>query len=124
MPFDLGWTKKGVVMSFLGVVSAEDVDLANHSFYSDSRSDGVSYQVVDFTKAEGVLFTPKDMRKVAAYDVGASRSIINTKVAIAAPDEKIKSVCQHYVDVIKNADTLWDVCMFDSLQEARNWIEG
>jgi len=122
MPYTISWEKNGIVTTYHGVVNAEEILEADRSFYNDPRSDEARYQIADFTKGIPGAIDDKDIITISAYDIGATYSIPELKVALVTKDPYVKSLCQKYIDRMKEANNRWDFMIFEDMKDARKWV--
>jgi len=122
MPYTIKWEKNGVVTTYHGVVNADEVLEADRSFYNDPRSDAARYQITDFTQGIPGVIDDKDINNIAAYDIGATYSIPSLKVALITNDPNVKSLCQKYINRMKEANDRWEFMIFQDRKDARKWV--
>lgn len=121
MGFRVEWKDNAFFLIFEGVISAQELDTGNRAFYNDPRSDTAKLQVCDFSKVEKLLLTSSDIKKVVAYDLGSSQIIPVAKVALVAPNDEIKSICNEYMDLANHYGISWDIAVFDNRDAALKW---
>jgi len=120
MPYQLVWEKKGIVWKFSGIVTSKEAVDSNMDIYGDARFDDLLYQIADFSQATEVNFTEHDMKKIAFLDQAASRSNPRIKVALVAPAPETRRLLDVYATYASK--TPWETSIFDSIEEARQWI--
>ena len=119
MSYSTTWEESGVVWTFHGKVTGDEVLQANREIYGDPRFDRLRYQIVDLTGVESFDVTEDDMAVIAAHDRAAARSKPHVRIAVAAEDEIIKDLSAFYDAVMVGAP--WHQRIFDSMSEAREW---
>lgn len=120
MPYATTWEESGVLWTFRGQVTGDEILRANQEIYRDPRFPGLTYQIVDLTAVERFDVTEDDMALVALHDRAAARSTQSVRVAIAAADEIIKDLSAFYDAVMVGSP--WHQRIFDSIGEAREWL--
>ena len=122
MPFTKNWETKGVVTTFFGIVSIEEVFKADKEFYADPRSDQSKYQITDFSGITAEVANDVDIQNIAAFDAGSSMSIPLLKVALITSDQYVKSLCQKYIDYSRPLNSTWRFKICEDMQSARKWV--
>ena len=122
MSYTRVWEKEGVVTTFSGAVTMEEVFNADKEFYADTRSDLSKYQITDFSGISPELANDADIQKVAAFDAGSSMSIPFLKVALITNDPHVKFLCQKYIDFSRRLNTSWKFKICEDMQSARKWV--
>ena len=120
MPYSTTWEESGVVWTFHGQVTGDEMLRANQEIYRDPRFDRLAYQIVDLTAVERFDVTEDDMAMIAVLDRAAARSKPSVRVAVAASDEIIKDLSAFYDAVMVGSP--WHQRIFDSISEAREWL--
>lgn len=120
MPYVTTWEESGVLWTFRGLVTGDEILRANQEIYRDPRFQRLTYQIVDLTAVERFDVTEDDMAMIAVNDRIASRSKPGVRVAIAADDELIKDLSAFYDAVMVGSP--WRQRIFDSMSEAREWL--
>lgn len=120
MPYVTTWEESGVLWTFRGQVTGDEILRANQEIYRDPRFQRLTYQIVDLTGVERFDVTEDDMAMIAVNDRIASRSKPGVRVAIAADDEIIKDLSAFYDAVMVGSP--WRQRIFDSMSEAREWL--
>jgi len=118
------WETDGVVTTFHGVVSSEEVMEADRCFYGDPRSDTAKYQITDFTQGVPGKVDTDHVTTIAAFDVGSSHSIANLKVALIVRDPFVKALCERYIELMDELHSGWTCRICDDLDSARQWVSA
>jgi hypothetical protein len=122
MPYKAIWEDKGFVREFYGVVDSSEVLDSDREFYEDPRSDVATYQITDFSKAQPGKVEDTDIIKIAGFDIGASVTVPNLKVAFVTRDQYVKALCQKYIDLSIQANKTWKFKIFEDRESARDWV--
>ena len=120
MPYATTWEESGVLWTFRGKVTGDEILRANQEIYSDPRFHHLTYQIVDLTAVERFDVTEDDMAMIAVQDRLAARTKPGVRVAVAAADEVIKDLSAFYDAVMVGSP--WRQRIFDSMSEAREWL--
>ena len=122
MPYTKDWETEGVVTTFFGTVSIEEVIRADIEFYEDPRSDNSKFQITDFSGIIPESANDADIQKIAAFDAGSSMSIPLLKVALVTDDQHIKSLCEKYIHYSQRLNSTWKFKICEDMQNAREWV--
>lgn len=120
MSYSTTWEESGVVWTFRGRVTGDEILKANREIYGDPRFDRLQYQIVDLTAVESFDVTEEEMAVIAAHDRAAARSRPHVRIAVAAEDEMIKDLSAFYDAAMVGSP--WHQQIFDSMREAREWV--
>ena len=122
MPYHTKWEDNGVVREYFGHVDSSEVLEADREFYEDSRSDASTYQIADFSNATPGVVDDSHIIEIAGFDIGASITIPNLKIALVASDQYVKALCQKYIDLSLVANKTWEFMIFEDMESARDWV--
>jgi hypothetical protein len=120
MPYATTWEESGVLWTFRGRVTGDEILKANQEIYRDPRFRHLTYQIVDLTAVERFDVTEDDMAMIAVQDRSVARSKPGVRVAVAAADDFIKDLSAFYDAVMVGSP--WHQRIFDSMSEAREWL--
>ncbi|WP_372975874.1 hypothetical protein [Muriicola sp.] len=122
MPYRTIWEENGIKWEFFGVVTSEEIEQANETFFSDPRSKTAQYQIVHTLETEEVVWRPLDMVEITFNDVAASKSGMQLKLAYIADKERIREKIEKYIAMSKNLNSEWEFKGFNSEKAAREWV--
>lgn len=120
MPYEITWEPRGAVKRLFGFVSAEEFLRSAMDLQGHPNFDGLRFVINDFREVTGHAVTETDVKKVAAYGLGAFH--VNPRIAIAAvtTDAEILRLLELYASP---RYSLYAFRHFPTLVAARNWIE-
>jgi len=121
MPYTIAWKTRGILWTFYGVLTGEDAMQANLDIYGDPRFDDLLYQIVDLSAVERFMVTPEDLDTAAALDDAATVTKPRLVVAVIAAKRDALTVAELYKSAMRVSR--WKVRVFDSMEEARKWIQ-
>ncbi|MAT97040.1 MAG: hypothetical protein CL608_07855 [Anaerolineaceae bacterium] len=124
MPYQTTWEKHGIMWEFFGDVTAQEIEEANDEFYRDGRSDTAKYQIIDALRVTSVEWSERDIKMIAAYDIGAARVIKNLKVAFVVVDKEFTDKLEKYMDISRKLNSSWQFKGFQDMNNARAWIDA
>lgn len=122
MPYRTIWEENGIKWEFYGVVTSDEIEEANKTFFSDPRSKIAQYQIVHTLETEDVQWHPLDMVEITFNDVAASKSGIQLKLAYIADKKRIREKIEKYIAMSRNLNTEWEFKGFSSETAAREWV--
>ena len=122
MPYDSTWENNGFIRSFYGEVDTEEVFESDREFYEDPRSDTARFQITDFSRGIPGNIEVADVTKIAGFDLGASLSIPNLKVAFVTKDPYVKTLCEQYIELLNAGKSTWKFKIFEDVQGAKGWV--
>ena len=121
MPYTTVWEDKGVCWIYSGALSSKEILESNNEFYQDSRSDHVSYQIINLTDVENIVFDDLSMEEISAIDYAQSMSVQKLKVAFVCKQVEILQHINEYIGYSKALQSSWKFKIFDELEDAKLW---
>lgn len=122
MPYESKWEKNGFYSRFWGLIPESEVNEMNHEFSNDERCDKARYQIFDGTDIEAFTLNEQEITTIASNDIGLSTYIKNIAVALVGSKPEIKEAYQQYIDTCQPYNITWKFRIFDTLDEARSWL--
>lgn len=119
MPYSTTWERHGVIWTYWGVVSGEDILRSNQEIYGDERFDRMTFQIVDLTRVERFDVSHDDMLVMAANDRAAALTNPRVKVAVVTTSEVTRQLSLVYE--LENRSSSWEQRTFATVAEARAW---
>lgn len=123
MPYKTKWQDNGIVWSFYGQVTAEEIETANYEFYTDERSDEAKYQIINALEVTTVEWNELKIKEMAAQDKGASFLLNRLKVAYVSNNRKVTSVLEKYIEISRMLNSSWKFKGFNELKPAIKWVK-
>ena len=122
MPIKLEYIEDGVgvLMIGTGVVSGEDIRLANEEIYSEERIDRQEYQLVDWTGVDKFDVTRHDMETLAEQDRVAALRNPGILISSAGDRDVIFGLVRMWEEFVHGTTLKTHVSR--TLPEARAWI--
>jgi len=84
MPYKTTWLANGIIWTYSGVLTGNELLNSNFEIFGDERFDDIRYQIVDLSAVEKVEVTENHMRKIAHLDMAAARTNPRIKVAVVS----------------------------------------
>ena len=122
MTFNINWGKKGVYITFRGVVSAQDLIDANNYIISNVNFETIDYQVFDFLHVDDFKITSYDISIIATINESQIVYNKNMKIAIVAQNEFAERIAAEYKQFMANSD--WESRSFENLEIAKEWAKS
>lgn len=121
MPYRTHWHARGILWEFYGEVTAQEIEDANKEFYADARSERTTYQIVDVRQVSSLVWSDRDIKVMAAYDLGAESTIKGVKVAFVGGDDDIMAKLEQYADLSRRMNSSWKFKGFHTIERASVW---
>ncbi|MDQ8195137.1 hypothetical protein QEH59_11925 [Coraliomargarita sp. SDUM461004] len=121
MPYETKWQTHGIIWTYSGTLTGEELLRSNFEIFGDERFDDIRYQVVDLTAVTEVKVTEKHMRKIAHLDMAAARSNPRVKVAVVTTAKDGQFLSETY-DRYTRGKSPWMTQLFTTLEEAATWL--
>jgi hypothetical protein len=121
MPYTIAFNEKqgGVITTFSGQVTAEEVFNSVIDRFADARGTDVTYSIGDYTNISGLEFTAPDARGLAERAREVMRRQQNLIVAIVAPSNVAFGLGRMVEIHSEEPDTM---AVFRTMAEAEAWI--
>lgn len=122
MPHSTHWFSDGIVRTYTGVVTGDELVRAVGEIDGDDRFDSLTYIINDFTAIEGLEFEARDLSTVVAQQFsltsGRQRHI---RFAVVSPDKRYDDTIRAYVTRVAQRGVPWTINVFEALAEAQAW---
>lgn len=119
MSHETEFPEAGVVWTFHGTISYEEIVAANSEVWNREDWDELQYQIVDFTDVESVTIDDEDTRAVGHMDKIAVQRRRSLKVALIAVKPEVAEVCRAYVDLVDGESI--SAAVFSNRVKAHTW---
>ena len=121
MPYENVWKDNGVVRTYHGDITSNEILNSNASIQNDPRFSELKYIINDFSAINSCTASAEDIDAIAAIDYGSSQARnIPGKIAIIASNEELLNWVQVYFEKMKNSPYIFKLC--DSTDEACQWV--
>ncbi len=121
MPYTTTWQAQGIVWTYSGILTGEELLNSNLEIFGDERFDDLRYQIVNLTSVEEVKVTENHMRKIAYLDMAASYTNPRIKVAVVTTDLEGQFLSNTY-DKYTDGKSPWVTEVFATMEEAMEWV--
>lgn len=91
------------------------------NIYGDSRFDSLTYKIVDFLGIGTIRLTEEIIKKIAYFDMAASKTNPNLKVAILSKDAVLDDYSALYAAYM--TETAWEIQFFTDRQTLEAWVK-
>jgi hypothetical protein len=122
MPYQTTWHTNGILWTYSGVLTGDELLNSNFEIFGDERFDDIRYQIVDLRQVQEIKVNEKHMRKIAHLDIAAARSNPRVKVAILTNKPGGKLLSDTY-DKYSAGKSPWETKLFSNIEDARNWLD-
>lgn len=96
VPYELGWEIRGVVATYSGDLSANDVLDCHRCIASDPRFDDLRFAIVDTSLVQSLALTRADIEQIDAFLQGPACTNPNVKVVFVAKHPDVLAVLSSY----------------------------
>ncbi|MCP5547377.1 MAG: hypothetical protein H7A50_08390 [Akkermansiaceae bacterium] len=90
----------------------------------DDMEDTGDYMIVDLLDADYSLISERDISMVITHTFESTFEHRDMKLAIVATDPQVVRMTEYYLSVMEKMDREWAPRMFETVEEARAWVEG
>lgn len=117
------WENWGLHTCYVGFNTGEELLSAALEVSGDPRFDQINYLIGDWSGSESSNITMEDVQKLASYIEAFSRSNSNILHPSVLPEGESRQAMVALYAMLTE-DIPWTVTWFDTLEEARAWIES
>ncbi len=121
MAYEIAWEPRGVCKTFSGFVTSREFMQSITEFQGDARFDDCRYSLNDLSRVEGHDICEADVKRFAAFAIGAHHSNPNVRIAVVTVDDTIRSLLDFYS---APGHSPYPLRIFPTLAEARAWLAG
>ncbi len=122
MPYKTHWEPTGVRWVYRGTLTEEEVLRSNQDVYEDSRFRSIRYMIVDLRAVERFAASAATVRQVSRTDAAYAPFNPHIRVAMVADTDLTRGMATVYRMACDEEG--WDVEIFDTVEEARSWIQS
>ncbi len=122
MAYRITYTETGSIVDCSGAFNMQDIHDANGVLHGHARFSGHTYQIWNLLKADMSQITEAEMIEPAATDLAAEMSVPKMKVALVVRGDYAVKLCESYRESIGEFDSMWKCQLFDSMDDALEWV--
>ncbi len=122
MAYQITYSDRGSIVECSGVFTMQDLHKANGALHGHERFEKHTYQIWNLLNADLSQITEEEMIEPAATDHAAELSVPKMKVALIVRDAHAAKLCESYRENIAEFGTMWKCQLFDSMNEAQEWV--
>lgn len=119
MDFIIDWRESNVIITFLDILSFDEMYEAKKAIYGDSRYDNMKYQIIDLSNVHKIQLTKQDILVLSAVEKSSAIWNNNLKLAIITLDKNFIEMINAYFEIMRS--TNWNFKVFDIIDEAHEW---
>jgi len=123
MPYKTTWLANGIIWTYSGVLTGNELLNSNFEIFGDERFDDIRYQIVDLSAVEKVEVTENHMRKIAHLDMAAARTNPRIKVAVVSTTSIASDLSIQY-EKYTSGKSPWVTQTFATVAEAEAWVSA
>ena len=124
MNYSITWYKNYSFVEFTGDVNIRDVELANKYVHGDKRSYKLSASIWNFAKCNSINIKSEETQYSTAVDLGSNEAIKEHKLALVTGDPNAIEAFTTYINDSIKSGSLWEFKIFNSLDDAKEWISA
>lgn len=118
------WESKDILrVVYSGTVSGPELLESSLKLSGDERFEDVRLFLADWSKTDRVAISPDDIKQLVACLRSASRLCPHAKNASVIPINDTSTALLGWYKFLAD-DLSWDVEVFPSMEEARNWYKN
>ena len=122
MPCEIVWEHRGVHKQLSGHLSASEFQRSVEAIQADPRFDEIRYVINDFSAVTGHGLDEQHLLELAAIQYGAQASNPQVRAVYVGVDPELAR--QLRAILIDSQRSLYRVALFDTLPQAREWLQG
>ena len=125
MAYDIVWEKEGFKIITTGTFGNDFLN-ASIKATTDSRFINAKYAIVDFNSVTDFPIDTNTIREIAKSDTRAYKINPDMKLAVVASKLVMTGIANMYKTYfeLSNADKSWEMNVFESEADAREWINS
>lgn len=122
MPCEIAWEHRGVHKRLSGHLSASEFQRSVEAIQADPRFDEIRFVINDFSAVTGHELDEQRLLELAAIQYGAQASNPQVRVVYVGADPQLARWIRSAL--IDSQRSLYRVALFDTLPQAREWLQG
>lgn len=122
MSYAIKWTDCGVIWTYTGILTGEELIESNLAIYSDPRFESIRYQIVDLRAVHEFKVLQSEMEHLAELDVTASALNAAIKVAVVTNEVTGKHMNRTYAEHAPASH--WETKVFNDYIAAFEWASA
>ncbi len=122
MPCEILWEHRGVYKRLSGHVAASEFQRSVEAIQADPRFDEIRYVINDFSAVSSHELDAQHLLELAAIQYGAQASNPQVKAVYVGADPELARNLRSIL--IDSQRSVYRVALFDSLPQARDWLQG
>ena len=121
MACEIVWEHRGVHKRLSGHVSAREFERSVETVQADPRFDEIRYVINDFSAVTGHGLDEQHLLELAAIQYGAQASNPQVRAVYVGVDPELARQLRGIL--IDSQRSLYRVALFDTLPQARDWLQ-
>lgn len=121
MPYHSIWETHGVLTTWTGIATGEELIDYIRKGQAHPRFDEVTYSLHDFTGCTGTKFSLGSIEELAAMDAACAITNDKIKIGVVADRADVKSMVKDYLGTEMSP---YPVRIFSTIEEARKWVSN
>ena len=122
MPYETHWEAEGIRWVYTGTMTDDGVLRPNLALYEDPRFPTIRYEIADFREVDEFTASAQTVRRLSRMDKDQSVRNPHVRVAILVGSALTRGIAHMYA--LAAGDTPWEIKVFATEEEARDWLAG
>ncbi len=119
MAYTIRWARHGLIWTYSGVLTGEELIKSNLEIYADPRFAQLHYQIVDLRAVREFKVLPKHMRRIAELDAAAND--LNRRIRVAVVTNEVTGAHMNRSYDENSPEPHWETRVFKDYGEADVW---
>lgn len=124
MSFTIQWTAEGCVVQVYDPATSRDIENLLHQLGSSPSLDQLHFVLHDLSRVTETDIDPSVVEFSAYTNAAVSSYKPHLKEAFVVRAKPMEAYVRQYIDHCKEAGCTWQFGVFQSMQEAQEWIHS
>ncbi len=122
MSFKHQWEDKGVIVTYDGELTSDDIIKSNSALVGNARYEKIKYILSDFNHISEVNVSDTDVEITKLFATKAYQYNKNIKVALISSNPALQILIENYINKTLEEIPSAQQKLFSTLSEARLWL--
>ncbi|MGB0413465.1 MAG: hypothetical protein ACPGJU_03380 [Coraliomargarita sp.] len=119
MAYTIRWANHGLIWTYSGVLTGEELIKSNLEIYGDARFSQLYYQIVDLRMVREFKVLPEHMRRIAELDAAAYA--VNRRIRVAVVTSEVTGAHMNRSYDQNSPEEHWETQVFRDYGKADEW---
>ena len=122
MGYSISWGNKSVYVDYTDEIDNQEIISAHFTLNADDRFYSCRSLILDISKCNMDKVSVDDLLPIIGTDLGASFMNESLKVAMIATFPQNREKASQYINKCREVDYPWAFKLFNSIDEASEWL--